>query len=267
MAVSALLLTAGCGEATVTGVSRVSAPYDGPMHVEVVHDHPDVLKRSGAAGLALECDGKPYGGGGGNYDTGPETVESGAVDAFGAWVEESGVTMPDEGYVVERDDGDRVLFSYDVDGETKVAAIAADGMRGDGRTGWGVEVHASCDPSELPARVTEALGVGVWAEDGRRVPVTTVRSGQGAEHCDWQDITFLSLGEPPDETQFARDTEGELIAGYDAGSRVPAGATDTGFEREGRRLWTTDDAAYLVSTDDPDDVERWPVATEPIYCM
>ncbi len=102
-------------------------------------------------------------------------------------------------------------------------------MRGGGETGWGVEVHASCDPSEWPDEVTEALDIGVWTEGGRRVPVTTVRSGQGAEHCDWQDITFLSLGEPPRETQFVRDTEGELVAGYDAASRVPSGADRHGL--------------------------------------
>ena len=267
IAVSALLLTAGCGEGVVIGESTVAAPYDGPMHVEAVPDHPDVMKRSGAAGRALECDGRPYLGGSG-YDSGPEEIGSDARAGFAAWVEVSGFTLPPEGYVVERDDGERVLFSYDMGDATKVAVIVKDGIRGGDKTGWGVESWASCDPSELPERVTEALDIGVWTDaEGRRVPVTTIRSSQGDEHCGWQDITFLDMSEPPHETQFLRDPEGELVTGYDATARVPSGATDTGFSRDGRRLWTTDEAAYLVSTDDPGDVERWPVATEPGGCI
>ena len=37
---------------------------------------------------------------------------------------------------------------------------------------------------------------------------------------------------------------------------VPPDARDTGYQREGRRLWVNADAAYLVRADG--DAERWP---------
>ena len=86
-----------------------------------------------------------------------------------------------------------MLFSYDVDGRTKVAIFAADDVRDWNRDeGWGVRAWAQCDPSELPPDVTDDLNIGVWEdESGRRVPVTRIQSFQGAEHCSWTDITFL----------------------------------------------------------------------------
>ena len=183
--------------------------------------------------------------------------------------------LPVEGYRVEREDDDRVLFSYDVDGRTRIAFIAADGITDwDDGTGWGIESWAQCDPFEWPADVTDALGIGVWTgRTGARVPTPKIRSFQGAEHCDWQDITFVTLGPRVDEDQYVRDVEGELgellRSTYDGSGGLPDGATDTGLRRDGRQLWLAPghDAAYLVSVDDPTDVERWPAAKEPIYCM
>ncbi len=56
--------------------------------------------------------------------------------------------QPDHGYRVERAERDRVLYSYDVDGRTKVAVVVAKDQRD--RPGWGPETNASCDPAELP---------------------------------------------------------------------------------------------------------------------
>lgn len=53
---------------------------------------------------------------------------------------------PDYGYRVERREGDRVLFSFDVRGRTKVAVVVAKDQPH--RPGWGPETSASCDPSE-----------------------------------------------------------------------------------------------------------------------
>jgi len=140
--------------------------------------------------------------------------------------------------------------------------------------GWGVESWATCDPAELPASVTDALGIGVWEDpSGRRVPVTEVRSFQGDEHCDWQDITFLLLGPDGDADEYVRDPSGELDellrTTYDANAVLPDDATDTGLHRDGRRLWlgVGHETAYLVALDDPHDVERWPAAKRPIGCM
>jgi hypothetical protein len=271
---SLLMLSAGCGASPVVGESTVARPYDGPMRVEQQFaDDADVLERSGAAGLALECNGKPGDGGGGNYDTGPETVESDAETAFTSWAEESGIqVMPRKGYVIERDDGDRVLFSYDVDGATKIAAIAADGLGGD-ETGWGVESWASCDPAELPPAVTDELGIAVWADsDGGRVPVSTVTHYQGPEHCDWQDITFLTMGEFDVGEQYLSDRDGELAelltTSFDGQATLPRNAVDTGYEYRDWHLWLVPDksAAYLASVEDPARVERWPAAREWVAC-
>jgi hypothetical protein len=93
---------------------------------------------------------------------------------------------------------------YDVAGRTKVSIVAADGVRDwNGDEGWGVRAWAQCDPSEWPPDVTDDLNIGVWEdESGRRVPVTRIQSFQGAEHCSWDDITFLLLG--PEGHRLAR---------------------------------------------------------------
>jgi hypothetical protein len=121
--------------------------------------------------------------------------------------------------------------------------------------------------------VTEPLNIGVWEDDsGERVPVTTIQSFQGSEHCDWQDITSFLVGPEENPDQYVRDTAGELaehlLATFDADAELPDQATDTGFHRGGPQLWLGDDGktAYLVSLDDADDVERWPAAKQPIWC-
>jgi hypothetical protein len=130
-----------------------------------------------------------------------------------------------------------------------------------------MEAWAECDPSELPAEQTEALGIGVWQDgSGARVPVTRAQSFRGAAHCDWQDITFLLLG----ARTYLRDVHGALAdfrrTTYRAGATLPRTATDTGLHRDGRELWVDADAAYLVRLERPSDVERWPGASKPIGC-
>lgn len=268
--------TPACGAATTSAVdpapSTVDHPYDGPMSVERHPDNPDPAKRAGAAALALECSGTIYAGGGGDYaDGGLESVQRDAAAAFENFAAEEDGTYPGpgEGFVVERTDGDRVLLSYDVGQETKVAVIAADGIRDyNDDVGWGVETWAQCDPAELPADVARELGHVVWEDaDGDPVPVTTVTSYRGPEHCDWQDITFLHLR---DQT-FLRDTRGVLAelltTTWSDDVDLPAGATDTGFRHDGRQLWLAGDAsAFLVSTSDASDVERWPATRDGIGC-
>jgi hypothetical protein len=55
---------------------------------------------------------------------------------------------------------------------------------------------------------------------------------------------------------------------FSDGAALPADATDTGLRRDGRQLWigAGEKAAYLVSVDDPEDVERWPRAKQDIGC-
>jgi hypothetical protein len=227
---------------------------------------------------ALECDGgKPFFRAAGDYDSGLEEVRSSPEDAFDKYLEEEGFLsrVPRDGYRVERKDEDRALLSYDVSDRTKVAVVLADGIRDyKDQVGWGVVAWADCDPAELPAEVTDEQNVGIWEDaSGERLSVKRVHSFQGAEHCDWTDVTFLLIG-PREETAdwYVRDTKGEFpefLRGTFAGNAtLPNDATSTGWRRGGRELWLAPDkqAAYLVDLDDPHDVERWPAAKEPIMC-
>jgi hypothetical protein len=273
LAIASLL--AGCGSSVVVDGQPVDHPYDGPMKLKQdFADNATVLDRSGAAGRALECDGKPYEGGAGDYiDGGLESVQDGPASALDNWLDNEWSQLPDTGYRVERDDRDRVLLSYDVDERTKIAFITANGLRDyKHHTGWGVESWAMCDPSELP-QVAEALGIDVWQDaTGARVPVTVISSFQGPEHCDWQDITFLVLGSGRNADEYVRDTHGEfrglLRTTYDGNAALPKGAIDTGYHHDGRQLWlgAGHDNAYLVSLQHPGDVERWPAAKKQIGC-
>jgi hypothetical protein len=269
VAVAALVvLTAGCGPEVVVGGESVDAPYDGPLHVAVSEpDHPDVLVRSGAAGQALECAGAPYLG-----DTGRNAGVGGghdsAVDAVEEFVRDASWTVPPAGYRVEREAGDRVLFSFDVDGRTKVAVIVADGLTDTlDRTGWGVETFALCNPAEFPAPVTDELGINVWSNDqGDRVPTTTISSGRGPEHCDWDSATFLHL----DDRTFAKDPDDVLPPEwfqltYDDDVSLPPDARDTGYRLERQRLFLAVDgsAAFIVTEQG---AERWPATAETPAC-
>lgn len=280
--VCVVVVAAGCGSApvVVTG-TPAPTPYDGPMTLPVDHDdEASVGARSGSAGRALECTGAPYDGGGADYSGGLETAQHSPEAALTDYFNEEGVVwgMPSHGYRVERRDEGRVLFSWDVDGRTKAAVVVADAVRDwKKHTGWGVQAWALCDPAELPASFTDDLGLAVWTDQsGARVPVTTVTSWAGPAHCDWQDITFLEIGTSPHRfgaaQEYLRDTHGELADSlrgeFDAHASLPKDATDSGWRHDGRALWLVPDrgAAYLLSLDDPTDVERWPASKEPIGC-
>jgi hypothetical protein len=260
------------GEVLVDGPAP-ERPYGGLLAVAVDANAEEVLARSGAAGRALECHGTPYQGGSEVYDNGLAEVQGSAESALQAFLDRD-TRVPKGGYRVEREDGGRSLFSYDVAGRSVVTAIARDGVTDYKRhRGWGIETWASCDPSEWPWREAERAGFQVW-EDARgdRVPVTTIQSFRGAEHCDWEGVTFLTLGEygkaPAYLRRPGRDLDGFLATTYEEDATLPADARDSGYRRDGRQLWLVPGrtAAYLVSASDRADVERWPGATKPIWC-
>uniref|UniRef100_UPI00403FEFEA hypothetical protein n=1 Tax=Streptomyces sp. f51 TaxID=1827742 RepID=UPI00403FEFEA len=251
----------------VTGTAPV-APYTGPLDLPyTAGGDGDAEQSSGAAGRALECDGAIRAGDAGDAwskGDGGSTPEGGLKAYFDIYQPE----LPDRGYRVERVEGDRVLFSYDVGGRTKVAVVVAkDQPR---RPGWGPETSASCDPSEFPASWTKAHGYEIWTDrDGRRVPTTTVSSSAGPEHCDWQSAHFLDLGRYG--RQYARDPRGVLPAealtsAYEGHVRMPAGARDTGYRYGDWRLWLTPDraTAYVRTSDG---VEAWPSTTSRFGCL
>jgi hypothetical protein len=275
-----LALSAGCGEVAddnrIEITSAVASPYDGPLNVELDYsDNATVLESSGAAGQALECEFDPYRGGGGDYDSGLESVQDDPQQAFANFLEQMfAPTFPLDEFVVEAHRDSRVLLSLDVDGRTRAAVVAADEMT-DWRdnTGWGVEAWAMCDPAEFPDGVLDGAWEQVWEDaQGDRVPTSEVVSFQGAEHCSWEDIVFLSLGDYGTGEVYLRDVRGvfasDLRSTFQASSGLPSDATNTGYRRDGRELWTvpSHDAAYLVSLEDPDDVERWPAPKHAPMC-
>jgi uncharacterized protein YceK len=122
------VLLAGCGSRVIDRSRSATPPYDGQLG-------------AGAAVGALECEGKtPYDDVLGVYDDGLAKVQGSAEAALDDYMSESGLSFstPSEGYAVERDQDGRVLFSYDVDGRTKVAIFAANDVRDWNRDeGWG----------------------------------------------------------------------------------------------------------------------------------
>jgi hypothetical protein len=243
--------------------------YRGPLYVPVVSSAHDatVLDRSGAAGRALECNGKPYAGGTGTYDDGLNEVRPSYVDAVKQFIGplNDGGLLPPSGYRVERTAGSRVLLSFDVHDRTKAAIIAREGIRDYlHHVGWGVETWAVCDPAEYPAQVTDELGIGVWQdEQGRPVPISLVESFPGHDFCDYPGTEYLQTGGPQHPTGYVRDPHGDLTdylrVPYDGSAALPHDAEDSGFHRGGRELWFGRQraAVYLVSLRSPADVERW----------
>lgn len=259
---------AGCGDPVVKRPDdirgeRVADPYDGPLHLPSVNPtHKDPLVRSGAAGTALECSGDVYQGGYGKH--------TGVSGRYGSPMEALRVLrvnwdmFPERGYRVEREDGERILYSYDVNGKTKIAVIV---VKQDAR--WHVEAAARCDPAELPDSVTDEMGVGVWTDQyGNRVPVTELASRQGPAHCHWESITLLIAK----DKMYFRDPNGMLKGlktierPFDPHAILPWNATDTGYTIDGQRLWFAADksAAFVVSGAN---VERWPAFPEGFGCV
>lgn len=275
------VLLAGCGEEkAVVIVDPGGTPYDGPMYVELdFSDRATPLEASGAAGLALECDGKPYRGGGVGYDDGLLEVQDSPEAALANWLDDEWATVPDDGYALERVDDGRALLSWAVDYRTRVAVMVKEDVTDyQDDTGWGVEAWASCDPSELGVEAAEELGIQLWEDEyGDPVATSDVVSFPGAEHCDWQDTTWLRVGAASDidrtyDEYLSNDDGGELAdhltTAADDSATLPGDATDTGWRRAGRELWIGDHprAAYLVSVDDERDVELWPATKKPIGC-
>jgi hypothetical protein len=125
----------------------------------------------------------------------------------------------------------------------------------------------------------------IWEEtwvDGAGQPVSAkvVTSYQGAEHCDWQSATFLTLGWPlgkkmktiDEGRQYVRDPDG-VIGGwgvrdpFNDDAHLPVDARYTGYHLDENQLWVTqheaDDAVYVVRGER---VERWPRTTRIIAC-
>jgi hypothetical protein len=104
----------------------------------------------------------------------------------------------------------------------------------------------------------------------------------GAEHCQWESVTFMNIGWPVgtlsnaqgDWRQYVRDPlgrfdDGALHVGYLNDTSLPSDAADTGYHRGPWRLWVSpsqaDDAIFVVNAD-TGAIERWGRAKPPILC-
>lgn len=247
-------------------LATVDAPAADLASPKAQEDDPDPAMRAGAASRYLVCNGPIHQGGSRLDVEGPDP----AADPLLALEEfdfQDVVELPEGGWRTATTTGDRVLYSYEVDGEAKAAVIVADASVVHGKLaateGWVVETFATCDPAEYaPEDVDPAPDV--WTDvDGQPLPATVVTSFPGSAHCEWELVTFISLND--EHALYARDPEGilpesDMAVAYDGDVELPSDAVDTGYRRGGDELWLSEDEtiAYVVT---PDAVEAWP-ATE-----
>ncbi|QLQ11539.1 MAG: hypothetical protein HZY75_15645 [Nocardioidaceae bacterium] len=251
---------------------KAATAYDGPLYLaEGEGRHP----RAGAAGDVVDCDAWGTGGGfrGGEYSEGA-TSDSPAEAVQTAYSEGLWLMPPELTIAAESED--RVLYVTEVAGRPKAALIVYDGQgsQGAGGDGWYAESWAVCDLVELPADFVEDLGYEVWTDvDGQIVPTQRLEVFRGAEHCDWQDMTFLSLGRWDDQAPtFVRDPNPDpylreyLADPYLPHTTLPAGAVDSGFRRGQVKLWLTPDRSRAYVGTVPSDVEMWPRMVKQLSC-
>lgn len=231
-----------------------------------VADAPDPADRAGAAANYIDCSYR-ISNGGWSRDFGPSGNGSDPDGALGRFLDMDLFALPEEGYAPVGRDADRLLYTYSVEGSPKVAIIVAGPTTAsDSSHGWTVETYATCDPAEYDPSIDDQLSVDVWFDsEGNRVPTSIVTTYRGAEHCDWESVTFLVF----DDRQYIRDPRGLLaeVVWFDDGATLPADATDTGYHHDGLYLWISADqaVAYLAAGDQ---VEAWPAptSTHPIAC-
>ena len=234
------------------------------LHAPAAPDDPDPMKRGGAAAQLIACAGPIA-----NAGTGREGLGAGSgptpEEGLRSLLDTGWFGLPLTGWSPAAQDDTRTLYLHLASGVAKAAVVVAlpgaDQTASDHTEGWGAESWATCDPSEYADGTDVNTGTQVWEDrDGQRVPTTTLSSNQGAEHCGWQDITFLELG----GVQYV----GVPVADEEATSApvtVPPDAVDSGYRRGGIELWLAADetAAYLIG---PAGVEHWPAAREPMRC-
>ena len=269
--VSAILLMAACGQSPVVDAVPAAPPYEGPLYVEVTAaPHDEKADRGGAAGLAVDCDTAPVG-----Y-TEPDPYEN-SVSRSPTAALERGLKEPNRGagsgLREARREDDRVLYVYESGWRIKQAMIVRRGTAIDGNTGWYVESWARCDWAELPMALADNLGLQVWNDNsGRRISTTRVASAPGPEHCNWEDMTFLSIdggdlnrGQTYLEHPHPGLYPDYLGVPYSARVELPSDAQDTGYQYDGRHLWLApNQSRAFVGT--PDSVAVWPRTIQPLGC-
>lgn len=245
---------------SVSGGSSASLPTV-DLDRAPVADARDPAVRAGAVADYVACEhGVTQGGW--TLDFGPPPAGAGPDDAVARFVESDLFAIPRAEYTAAGRAEARRLYIHSVSGEPRVAIVVVDlgtspdpGYGDD--DGWIVETFATCDPAEFDPQGDEVLPFEIWLNaEGDRVPTTKVMSAPGPEHCGWQSATFLSI----DGTGYVADPKGVLdieMAGFDEDAVLPPDAVDTGYHRNGRRLWVSADRTIVYIVTD-DRVEAWP---------
>ncbi|WP_152360287.1 hypothetical protein [Microlunatus speluncae] len=183
----------------------------------------------------------------------------------------TGLSGPAEDYREAAETGERMLYTYQPEGVTVAAMVAHLGSSIDGSSGWYAESWARCDDAEFPDSVTRAAGVLIWTDSaGRRVSTSEIVAYHGPRHCDWQHLTFLSLGGGgPEEPSWVAGDRPDLDDYFDEPYRenlpLPKDAVDTGYNLGADHLWLSPDRrrAYVGT---PTQVDLWPRTNKPLMC-
>lgn len=271
-AVVLVLSATGCGSDPEQSVLIAAAESELPrvdLSRKPVADSPDPSIGAGAASDHVDCD---YGvsQGLGAIDFGPPQPSFDPDAALTLFITQGLFPLPRHGYMAVGQDEHRRLYTYSVDASSKVSIVVADSaeveLDAEGE-GWTVEAFATCDPAEHDSSFDDQLPFEIWLDEtGRRVPSSVVSSASGPEHCDLESATFLSI----DNGRYVADPDGVLgdlgsTTPFDGDAELPTGAVDTGYRRDSRRLWLSQDreTAYVV---DGDRIEAWPSLAEPYAC-
>jgi hypothetical protein len=107
----------------------------------------------------------------------------------------------------------------------------------------------------------------IWTDhEGQPADTRDIQSYLGPEHCDWQSMTFLQLG----DRTYVRDVLPELRSYVDhpyvAHTALPSDAFATGYSRDGRHVWLAADDRTAYVGADREDVEAWPIEVRPLGC-
>lgn len=159
--------------------------------------------------------------------------------------------------------------------------------------GLALAVLAGVGTGLWSARDGQGPPVGPWLDSqGRVVPDGTNREQgfplvlhvfHGVEHCDWESVTFLSLGWPlgtvsmppyrdTEHRQYIRDPERALLPSFrlepfEPDATLPNDAGPTGYHSGGWELWlSVSDSERYVYLVDGDRAERWPRAGSNVAC-
>ncbi len=271
------VLSVGCGGSSpesgaqgVGGSSELSSLPVVDLSRLPVADDADPSVRAGAVADFVDCVHGVWQGGWAS-DYGPLGTGGDPVTAIDDMIDGQTLGMPAEGFVAvgRAEPENRVLYTYDVAGIAKAALVIADttSVELDGEDRWAIETFAGCDPAEFDPSTGDAFPQQVWKDaDGARIPTSVITSSQGPEHCGWESATFLRV----DGRNYVSDPrhvldDRNLVAPFDDDAALPADAVDTGYQRQGQRVWLSSDRriAFVVTAEA---VEAWPSATEQIGC-